>query len=202
MFTMFRGDMSICIATLLSLSDNPERLFQDTLKVYELLKAKKLRASDYLVVAACQIAAGADSGSYADEVERSRAFYDGMKAYHWYYTGQDDYIFSAMLGLSDLETRAGAERIEQLYAQLKPEFWDKNSVQSLAQILALCGTSGNATERVLTLRDTLKAQKIRLDKTYTLPILGVLSLLQVDAQVIGRDLEEAQTLLRAQKGFR
>lgn len=74
-----------------------------------------------------------------------------------------------MLGLTDLDAAVGVERIEQLYSRLKGEFWDKNSVQALAQVLVLGESDDSIANRVLVLRDTLRAQKIKLDKTYTLP---------------------------------
>ena len=200
-FSAFRGNMSLCIATLLALSDNPERLLGETIKVYNMLKKVKLRASDYLAVAAYQIAAGADPDNYSAVIERTRAFYDGMKAHHWFYTGQDDYVFAAMLGLSDLDVDTGVDRIEQLYTRLKDEFWDKNSVQALSQVMVLGGTSYTTTSRILALRDTLKAKKLRLDCSYTLSSLGILALLPVDIEVIARDIDGAQAFLRAQKGF-
>jgi len=200
-FSAFRGNMSLCIASLLSLSDNPERLLVEAKKVYDLLKSVKLRASDYLAVSAYQIAAGADPDNYSAVIERTRAFYDGMKAHHWFYTGQDDYVFAAMLGLSDLDVGTGVDRIEQLYTRLKDEFWGKNSVQALSQVMVLGGTSDAATDRVLALRDTLKARKLRLDRSYTLSSLGILALLSVDIEIIARDIDEAQAFLRSQKGF-
>ena len=127
--------------------------------------------------------------------------YDGMKAHHFFYTGQDDYIFAAMLGLSGLESGPGAERIEYLYSRLKDSFWDRNSVQALAQVLVLGGSGDDVENRVLALRDALRAQKIKLDKAYTLPVLGILALMPVEIDIIVRDLDEAQASLRTQKGF-
>lgn len=200
-FSAFRGNMALCVASLLSLSPNPQQVFSETLKVYDLLKGVKLRASDFLVVAAYQIAAQSESSDYEHVVVRTRSFYDGMKARHFFYTGQDDYIFAAMLGLTDLDTAAGAERIEQLHSRLKGEFWDKNSVQALAQVLVLGGSEDSVVRRVLDLRNALRAQKIKLDKAYTLPVLGILALLPVEIDTIVRDIAAAQDTLRAQKGF-
>lgn len=200
-FSTFRGNMVLCIATMLSLAPNPQEVFSETLKVYDLLKDEKLHASDFLVVAAYQIAAQSDASDYSNVVTRTRSFYDGMKARHFFYTGQDDYIFAAMLGLTDLDTAAGTERIEQIYSRLKGEFWDKNSIQALAQVLVLGESDVNIANRVLALRDTLRAEKIKLDKTYTLPVLGILALLPVEIDTIVRDIVAAQDTLRAQKGF-
>jgi hypothetical protein len=200
-FSAFREIMSLCIAALLSLSDDPESLFSEVVKIYDLLKREKFRKSDYLAMAAYQIAANTNANNCFSIIERTKAFYDRMKANHRFYTGQDDYIFAAMLGLSDLNVDAGADRVEQLYTSLKDEFRDKNSVQALAQVLVLGCATDETVNRLMTLRDTLKAQKLRLDRLYTLPSLGILALLPVDIEIIARDIEEAQTFLRAQKGF-
>ncbi|MCL2060547.1 MAG: DUF4003 domain-containing protein [Oscillospiraceae bacterium] len=215
-FSTFRGDMALCVATMLSLSPNPQGLFGETLAVYELLKGERFRASNYLVVAAFEIARQSASANYANAVSRTRAFYDGMKARNYIRTGRDDYIFAAMLGLSDLDAEEGSERIRQLYNRLKGEFWDKNSVHALSQVLVLggggaggggAGSTGSAggtdavLNRALALRDALRAHGIKLDKTYTLTSLGVLSLLPSDIGEIARDIFEARQLLRAQKGL-
>jgi hypothetical protein len=200
-FSTFRGNMTLCVATLLSLSSEPQRLFDETLRVYDLLKTTKLRASDYLAVAAFQIASQTEQQNYQNAANRTREFYDGMKSHNFFSTGHDDYIFAAMLGLSDMEVFAGTERVAQLVDRLKGEFWSKNSVQTLSQVLTLSNSCDATVERVLSLRDKLRANKIKLDKAYTLPALGVLVLLPVECDAIIRDIAEAQTYLRTQKGF-
>lgn len=200
-FSTFRGNLAICIATLLSLTPNPQEVLDESLKVYKLLKGAKFYASDFLVIAAFQIAVQAEPSRYEDVVARTRGFYEGMKAKHFFYTSQDDYIFAAMLGLSDVEVEAGSERIEQLYSRLKDEFWNQNSVQTLAQVLVLGNSDDSVASRVLALRDAFREQKIKLDKTYTLPILGVLALLPVEADTMIRDIGIAQDTLRTKKGF-
>ena len=201
LFSSFRGNMSLCIATLLSLSTNPQGLFDKTLQVYDMLKTLKLRSSDYLAVAAFQIASQTEPANYQNAVNRTRDFYDGMKARNFFITGQDDYIFAAMLGLSDLDIITGADRIAEIINRMKKEFSSKNSVQNLSQILALGNSCDETVSRVLCLRDALRAQRIRLDKEYTLPTLGTLALLPVDIKTIVDDIDQAQQVIRAQKGF-
>ena len=200
-FSSFRGNMSLCIAALLSLSPDPRGLFEKTLQVYDMLKAAKLRASDYLVVSAFQIASRAEPADYQTAVNRTREFYDSMKSHSFFTTGHDDYIFAAMLGLSDLDVASGAERIAQTAAQLKDKFWSKNSVQTLSQVLALGGSCDETISRVIALRDALRAQRIKLDKAYTLPVLGILALLPVEIDTIIQDISRAQQILKEQKGF-
>jgi hypothetical protein len=200
-FSRFRGNMALCIASLLSLKEEQQSLLDKTLGVYKLLKAAKFFPSDFLVVAAFQIATQADSAEYVNVVARTRAFYEGMKAKHFFYTGQDDYIFSAMLGITGLEPEAATARIETLFSQMKGGFFYKNSVQSLAQVLVLGSADDAAENRVFKLRDAFRAEKIRLDRSYTLPVLGILALLSEDMDTVVKDVDEAKANLRNEKGF-
>jgi len=200
-FSAFRGDMILSTATLLSLSPNPHEMFEKTLKVYQMLKDVKFRSSEFLVIAAYQIAVQTEENQYINIVNRTRAFYEGMKKYHFFYTGQDDYIFAAMLGLSDLEVEAATEHIEQIYRRLKNKFWDNNSVQTLTQVFGLNKADEYAEKRIFVLRDALKERKLKMDKSYTLPVLGILALLPIETEVIFHDIDEIQKILRAQKKF-
>ena len=203
MFSMFRGNMNFVIATKLSLTESHEQLFANILDVANQLTEAKFRKSDYLAVSAYLIVTETTSENYDNTITRAKAFYDGMKKESWFRTGQDDYIFSIMLGLSDIDPTEGVARIQELYQQLQPEFKRAggNSVQALCQMLTLGGKSDEALEHLLCLRNTLQSNKIKLDRTYTLPSLGALSLLPIDGEVLANQLWEAQGHLRSQKGF-
>lgn len=201
LFSSFRGTSAISLATLLSLSDDQHTQLAHTLAVYDMMKTAKFRASDYLVVAAYQIAAYTTSDQYLLTVERAKTFYDGMKSHHRFLTGQDDYIFASMLGLSGIDIKSGVERMEQLYTALKPEFLSGNSVQALTQVLVLGDEVPNAAAHVLELREAFRTRGIRMDKEYTLPSLGVLSLLPCDREAIVNDVSDTYEFLRTQKGF-
>ena len=122
LFSAFRGNMLFGIATMLSLTTEPNRVLVDTLEIYNLLRNEKFRASDHLVIAAFEIALQADSSDYEKVVGRTYAFYDELKVKRFFPIGQDDYIYSAMLGLSVLAVTTGVKRVEQTYLQLANEF--------------------------------------------------------------------------------
>lgn len=201
MFSMFRGNMTVGIAARMSLSEDPRVLLSDMLDVYAKLKVAGFHASDYLVIAAQQIAlhAGTDKRDYA--IARAKAFYDGLKRNHWFLTWQDDYIFCAMLGLSDIDLEGGVERIEQLYTELRKEFRWSNGVQALCEVLLLGGETQQTVGRLLELRDRLRDRNLRMDRENTLSSLGVLALLPVDARLVVEDVAELCDLLREKKGF-
>lgn len=200
-FSVFRGDMAICIATMLSLMDKKKERLSDTLAVYDMMKELKFRTSDFLAVAAYQIAVNTEHAEYTQTVERARAFYDGMKENHMFYTGSDDYIFAAMLAISDIDVKAGVERMEILYKRLKPDFSFGNSVQALTQVMVLGGETEESVGRIFKLRDMLRDKKLRLDREYTLSSLGLLALLPADASEIVTNISDSHDFLREQKGF-
>jgi len=200
-FPTSEGCVSLGISTMLSLVGDRERVFTGTLQAYDMLRGEKLKHSVFLAFAAFKIAADTTENQYAAAVRRTRVFYDAMKASHRFITGEDDYIFAAMLALSGMDVQESASRMESLFQQLRNEFSDKNSLQALTQVLALAGMGEEAAERLLALRGLLRQQKIRLDKSYTLSSLGVLTLIPRGEPVIAQAVIEARQFLRARKGF-
>ncbi|WFR62944.1 DUF4003 family protein [Paenibacillus amylolyticus] len=201
LFSAFRGNSAVSVATMLSLTTDENTKLADTLHVYDLMKEIKFRTSDYLVIAAYQIATQVSPDQFQPTVERAKSFYDGMKAQHRFLTGQDDYIFAAMLALSDLDVHTGVARMEQLYGELKPEFSSRNSVQALTHILVLGEDTPDAGTRVIALNEAFRQRDLRMDKTYTLPSLGLLSLLPSDRDTLVAEVAETNDWLRTQKGF-
>lgn len=201
LFSTFRGNSIMTVATLLSLREDPSTLLDNTLAVYEKMKRAGYHASDYLVVAAYQVAANASQEQYENKIQRAKAFYDGMKRDHWFLTGQDDYIFSVMLGLSDIEVTTGVRRMETLYQTLRPEFHTGTGVQALTQVLVLGDDTSGIQRHILALKDALRSRRLKLDTQYTLSSLGVLALLPMEVESIVAQIEETMQLLRGKKGF-
>ena len=199
--SFFRGDMALCIASLLSLSPDPKGLLDKMREVYDLLFKTIFHVSYYLAVAAYVIAANASPEHYAETIGRMETFYRNMKAKHFLITGQDDYIYAALLGLSDANVEELSGRIDNIYDSLKHKFINKDNVQVLALILALNGSEANPSENVLNLRKAFKDRGVGIDGAYTLPMLGFFTLLNADANDMINEIAEVTTYLRAVKGF-
>lgn len=202
-FSYFRGNFALVVAVQLFLCDSPEAMLERTMAVYDDMKHAGFRSSDYLVIAAHQIASASAQQHYDEVIRRAKAFYDGMRSDHFLLTGQDDYIFSAMLGLSDIDVAAGVQRLERIYQVLRSElhFISGSDIQALAQVLVLGGENADADRRVMALRQGLRQAGLRLDRSDTLSSLGVLALLSADVQTIVAEVEETADTLRAKKGF-
>lgn len=201
-FSAFRGNSKMCVATMLSLAGDRRARLSYTLNVYDKMKQAGFRYSDYLAIAACQIAATAQPSEYQQVVDRAKDFYDGIKKQHFFITGPDDYIYAAMLGLSGINASLGVARIEELYAALKKASIHSGSgLQALSQVFVMGGKSDEAVSRVLELLDVFRENRIRLDRIYTLPSLGVLALLPASPGEIAAEVLDAYKFLREQKGF-
>ncbi|WP_434752853.1 DUF4003 family protein [Paenibacillus amylolyticus] len=200
-FSAFRGPSSFNIAAMLSLTTDQLTRLQHTIQVHDLMKEIKFRNSDYLVMAAYQIAAQVSPDQFQHTVGRAKSFYDRMKKEHPFLTGHDDYIFTAMLALSNLEVDTAVERMEQLYRELKPMFSAKNSVQTLSQILVIGDGRAEVSERLLALSEAFRARDHRMDKTNTLPSLALFALLPSEIDLLADQVVETYDWLRTQKGF-
>lgn len=199
MFSSFRGNVGF--AAQLSLSSNSDTLLANVLDVLEHMRKSKFRPSPYLSVAAYQIAAHAAVEQYEDVVTRAQSFYAAMKANHPFLTGQDDYSFTTMLALSDMDVEAGTARMEQYYAALKSELRIGNGLQALTQVLVLGDNDADPVARVLRLKDAFRSKGIKLDKSDTLSSLGVLALLPCDDGDVVDGVVQTSEWLRMQKGF-
>jgi len=200
-FSTFRGNLAIYVAAMLALDYDPYKRFTDTLEAYNLLKGEKFWASDYLVASAYEVARWGGQKGLKNVAVRAMQFYRGLKANHRFHIGQDDYIFVVMLALSDIEVSDGVDRVKQIFMRLRPEFFSRNSALYLAQMLVLSGKGEDSVDDVLHLNRMLKQQGIRLNKTYTLPSLGVLSMLDTDHSAMANAIDDTMAALRRIRGF-
>jgi len=198
----FRYTTSLSAAAILSLGTDPKGTLDNAVAVYGMLRDAKFRSSEFLAMASLQIATGAEPKDHRTMVTRMRSFYDSMKAKNWIHTGTDDYILAAMFALSGADEKSAVDRIGDLYQRLKPQFASKGNVLALAQVMVIGGQTGPlAADRIITLRNVLKAKKIRLDRSYSIPTLGLLSQLQVNAEIIAQEIRDAEIFLREQEGM-
>ncbi|NMA06609.1 MAG: DUF4003 family protein [Ruminococcaceae bacterium] len=197
----FRGTSAMTVFTMLSLLDDREKQLINSIKVYEMMKEKKFWPCDFLVLAAYQIAAHSNEDKYVETIDRAKAFYDGMKEQHRFITGQNDYIIAATLAISDIDIEQGLLRMEELYRFFKPEFKVGESVMILSQMLLLGGNHDKAKDIVLELSSKFRKKGMKIYKRYTLPLLGVLSMLSAKPDTLLDEVEKTYKMLRSKKGL-
>jgi len=200
-FSNFRSIGKLPIATMLAVSENPERMLVNGLMVYELLK-HEFFTSTYLPVAAMIIAELAQPYDYERIAKRTRTIYDQMKSEHPFLTFSDDSAFAALLALSPFSDQQILQEMEKCYHILKPQFFSGNAVQSLSHILALLeGDSTDKCNRTMNLFNRLKEKGYKYGTGYELPNLGILALSGRDIDMIINEIIEVDDFLSKQKGF-
>ncbi|MCL2499520.1 MAG: DUF4003 domain-containing protein [Defluviitaleaceae bacterium] len=204
LFSTFRGNLSVYIAAMMAMKANPHERFAEVREVYALLKAEKFRMSDYLAAAAYEIASQAKREDYPHIARRAREFLVGMRANNRWLVCTDDYIYSAMLALSDLDVAVGCERIKHVYDCLKMNFpftMSRNCLLHLSQIMVLSDKTERCIENLIHMNRILRSHKIRLDRAMILPSLGILSMLPTDPDTLADQIFSVTDYIRKQKGF-
>lgn len=200
-FSMFRSSTALSAAAIIALAPDRELCLQKALSYYDALKQSRFPPSEFLALAACQCAQYAPEGDVSAIASRARAFYEGMRRQHWFITGNDDVIFSAMLALSPLDVEEGLSRMEDDFQYFKPLFHSGTGVQALSQTLVMGQSQSGARERVCALYETLREKKLRFDRQYGISSLGVLALLPESTDLICQRVAEMFYRLRGEKGF-
>ena len=203
-FSTFRGNLSVLIAAMLSLTENPRERFADTQEVYRMLKAEKFRTSDYLVAAAYEIASQANRADFPVVIQNMREIFLAMRSNNRFLIGADDYIYAAMLALAGMDADVAAEKVRRMYELLRADFpflTSRSCLLHLAQIMVLGERQEQCVANLIHMNRILREHKIRLDKSMVLPSLGVLSAFVNDPHNLAEEINAAVDFLRAQKGF-
>ncbi len=197
----FRGNTSSILSTLLSFEDDYRTLFKTTLEVYEQLKSHGFKRGVYLPLTSYTIAKEVAFDTLEYRISRMREFYNNMKENHFWLTSDNDYIFAAILGISDLDINQTNIKIETCYKILNNRGLAKgNDLQTLSHILAL----GDEDEeikctRAIELYQSMAKEKCKLHYS-SLSSLGVLTLIGCDAS-IAKEIKEVYEYINSKPGY-
>lgn len=203
-FSSFRGISESMVVTKMTLADNPREYLSGAIEVYKKLRQlHKLTASPYMVLAAMTIYENGGLSKADENIEQLEKLYKSLKKKHPMLTWDSDRGYLSMIVASGLNIDTVEEEIERCYEACKSITIVRDSVHSLAQVLAL---SPKATEEkaneVKEIIQLLKQRKKRVSKSYTLSSLGALTLLDMDASQKADLIVEVDDYLKTQKGFK
>lgn len=200
-FSNFRAIPELTVIVMMSLSENPEETLERSLKIYEKFK-ESYWASQYLPVAS-MIISESDKKEYYEKIcLRSKEIYKLMKSEHPFLTGGEDSVFATILALSEKSNEEMIRDMESCYEILKPEFFSKNSVQSLTHVLGLVeGVPSEKCRKVMELFNKLKDRGHKYSTGYELSTLGVLAMIPVDTNTLVSQLLEVDEYLSKENGY-
>ena len=200
-FSELRGNAFPPIACHMACSENPEKLLEQMLKVYKMLRNGGV-PSGYLPLVALVIVTFGDECDYSKLIERTSDIFERMQVEHPLLTSGEDSPFAAMLALDIKEPQVVIQEVERCYGFLKGNFWSKNAVQSLSHVLAMGeGDSLEKCRRFMDVYTTFKMKGHKFDSDYYLPVLGAVSLLPFDINELVQDIIEVAEFLEGRPGF-
>lgn len=202
MWSYFRGTNEFLLAVLLTGEANPEEVLTRCMQHYDALKHRKFYSSAYLVLASYSIAKHSDPYQYNRIYDRFEAFYAGMKANHFWLTGDNDYVYAAILAMSDLSVDTTLDKTEAIYQCLKSMGLSAgNELQNLSHILAFGeGSVEGDCSRAMNLYAALKQRKCKIS-SYGLALVGVLSLIMTSPETMADEVTEVYEQLKQLKGY-
>lgn len=200
----YRGNIKLPLLCKMSVAENPERYYLNTDAIYQELNKSKWIGSEYNLLAAMILCDHGGAKDAARCVETTNDIYARMKEAHKWLTADEDIPFAALLAVSGADADALILEAERCYPVLKEKFGgvNANAVQTLCHVLSLSPSSAEEKcRRVETLYDALKAAKHPLGVGQEVASLGLLAMLNMDAETIVRDIVEADDYLNTRKGF-
>lgn len=198
----FRSTNQFIIANLLSFEEDYKSFFRDMLAIYERLKSAGFKNSQYLPLASFTLVKDAGREQWDLRIQRMRGFYDKMKENHFWLTSSDDYVFAAVLAVTDLDIEQTSQRIENCYNLLNKErFYKGNDLQTLSHILAIGEEEDSyKCSKAVRLYNKLSDEKCKLQYN-GLATLGVLTLVAQDIDEIVRDIKQIHDYIYEQDGY-
>ncbi len=201
-FSGFRGVAELMMAILLYSEPDSNQLFERTRSIYNQLRKSSFHGSTYLPLAAFVLAKNTPDTSIADVIIRMQDIFKGMKSRHFWLTGDDDYIYAALLAITDLAVDIALDRMEEYYQDLSQAgFYKGNGLQSLTHVLTLgeeCFL--NLRDRTERLNRYLIERKYRLSN-YQLPVLGVMVLVSDRPEDLADQAIDLEKRLKGNPGF-
>ncbi|MDO4648790.1 MAG: DUF4003 family protein [Eubacteriales bacterium] len=202
-FSEIRGIAMSVITCMIDIRGGQPQHFDQLMTAYKTLR-KEFHSSPLIAVGAEILAEKFEPDQYAAVTEKAKKLYKIMQKSHPFVTGSDDYLMCVLLAQDERnETIIGSE-VEECFTELKKLGLKggSNALQSVSCALALYEDSVEVkSEKVVSLYDEIRDHHMKYDKTYGLPMLVVLSHLEIPGEELCSDLADTNEWLKKQKEF-
>nr|AIF26520.1 hypothetical protein [uncultured bacterium fosmid pJB39A3] len=203
-FSELRGFSGAMVVIKMMAQADPEAYIKGVSEVYgKLRNIHKLTASPYMVMAAMNIYSHQGTDLSDADIERLEELYKVLKKQHPMLVDDGDRGYLSMIVTSGMDLDTVPGRINDAYEVCKKLSIDKNSVHSMAQILAFSDKSPEEKfEFVDGVLKGLAKNHTPISKTEGLAVLGALALLNIPREQLINDITDASNYLKSKSGFR
>lgn len=203
LFSDFSGTSALLIVSQLSMSKDPEAMYDRLNDARTLVRRYFPAVPDYIALAALVLNEEPDADKWEEIVQEAAAIYDTLKKKRRILTSGGDILFSLILARSGKDRAAVTEDAKACAKRLKSLELDTKTLQSLCRVLALSdGASAEKTERFLKLYDLLKDRGRKYGKEYQIPMLGLASTLPGEIEEIAEDIIDVDDYLAKQEMYK
>lgn len=196
LFSDFSGTSALLIISLLSMSEDPEKKYDELKDARDLVRRYFPPVPDYIALAAIVLSEEKDQTHWEDTARKAADIYQELKQKHRILTAGGDILFSLILARTGKDRTAVTADVEECERLLASEGLDPRSLHSISRVLALTdGTSAEKCERFTGLYNYLGSHGRRYGKEYQLPMLGLTAMLPADVEEIGQDIIDVDNFL-------
>lgn len=203
LFSDFSGTSALVIVSLLSMSEDPEAMYDRLSDARDLVRKYFPPVPDYIALAALILNEEEDQSQWEDIVRKGAKIYEGLKKKHRILTSGGDILFSLLLARSGKEREVVTEDAKACAEILAPLNFDPKSLQSLCRVLALTdGTSEDKAARFQKLYELLSNRGRKYGKEYQIPMLGLAAMLPGDIEEIAADIIDVDQYLSKEEMYK
>lgn len=201
-FSFFRGINESILMSFLYFEEDYNNSIKNTLSVYEKVKSNGISRSNYMPIAAYNIAKEVPSKSYDYTIKRMKEFYNAIKKGNYWNTNAKDFVFLALLAVTDLEVEKASKMVQYYYNNLKSIGLPKGTeLQLLSYILTILGgESEKIFKNIINICSEFKEKNLKLGR-YVIPSLGILAFINADISEVAQEIKEANEYLKRKKGY-
>ena len=200
-FSNFRGNVRLPLICSLACDQDPQTRWERAQGFYQIFKEHFFR-SEFLALGAAMLA-GSSKIDAETLASRARILYKRMKKEHPLLTGWEDSVSALLLAQSTRDDDMLIEDVEQCYQLLRERMPISDGLQTSAHVLAM---SEEAPEqkcaRMLEIYDAVSSRCKKYGRSYELPMIAVLSFLDLPVETLAEEVAEAEQYLHTQKGYR
>ena len=196
LFSDFSGTSSLVIIALLSMSDDPEAMYDRLKDARDLVRRYFPPVPDYVALAAIVLNEEEDQAKWEDIARKAADIYNGLKKKHRILTSGGDILLSLILARSGREREDVTADAKACAKLLSAHELDPKTLQSLCRVLSLAdGDPEEKCDRFTRLYDLLKDHGRKYGKEYQIPMLGLAAMLPEDMEDVAQDILDVDNYL-------
>lgn len=191
------------IAAFMTLSDEPEALFERFRGICRLLIREGFEPSIYLMLAAATIVLHKDAGELPTIVSKAKSMYISLKHEPWFSKISRSGGYVETIAMSDKDSMELLIRDKRCYQILKTQFQSLDVINAINHVLVMgSGDAKLCAERAIDIYKGLEERGYAFyKKDFEYASLGVLGLLQEDTGKLAGDIIAVYDYLKKAPGL-